>query len=353
MAKKTKTEEVEINDDDVGRALAAIRKSYGDIVCSGQSLVDKKQMVIPVCPSMDGMLGGGFGEGSWVSMSGPPGCGKTVTALSFAANAQKPEYGSRTVFLYASEHRAKKRDLLGIKGLDISDSKFHIVKSEKGKILSSKDFLNIAGEFMKSVPNSVHIFDSVSSLISPKVLEEGIGTEDRSSGYKLIGQFCDIHSSTVPINNLILIGIIQMIANTSGMGKGSVEKGANKWFYQADVRLQCKWAEAWRIGSDENSQQIGQKLHWTIAKTALNVGPGGKAETYLRYGTGIDRVYEVLLYAKDIGLIQGSGSWLSFDYLDGEDKPKFQGMEKAYRALEENPEWFDKLIKMISTQDAA
>ena len=81
-------------------ALKTITKKYGNILVNGADVFEDLQnmKVIPVSPSLDYALGGGFREGTWVQMIGDPKSGKTTTALQFAANCQKKEYGERPIF---------------------------------------------------------------------------------------------------------------------------------------------------------------------------------------------------------------------------------------------------------------
>ena len=72
-------------------------KSFGDdIILSGNAIVDRKVMTIPVSPSLDIILNGGIPEGSFVVLTGQPKCGKTTTSLDFCATAQKMEYAHGT-----------------------------------------------------------------------------------------------------------------------------------------------------------------------------------------------------------------------------------------------------------------
>jgi RecA/RadA recombinase len=358
--------DVQTFDGDVEAAIAAVTASYGGVVSTGQSLLDQKRMLIPVSPTVDQMVGGGILGGSWVTLTGDEGLGKTVTALSFAANCQKPQYGSRPVFYYAAEHRLKSRDLRGIRGLQLGPSQFHPVQSHKGHILSSKDFLNIATDFIKQVPGSVHIIDSLSALVNPKVLEEGLGTEDRGAGYKLVGQFVDINQAIVPVNDCIVMGVAHLIANTGAkMGAPSkVEKLPRRWRYQTDVWLRGKWAEPWRAGANEDAEQIGQIVHWFLAKSQLDVGVGRKCASYMRYGVGLDRDYELLRFGKDYGQLGSSGAWLTFDFLkprpellagtdhEGKAEVKVQGLENAYQLLARNPAWAQALQEAIHAMNS-
>lgn len=52
-------------------------KTFGnDIILSGNAIVDKKSVIIPVSPSLDMVLNGGIPEGSFVVFTGQPKCGK-------------------------------------------------------------------------------------------------------------------------------------------------------------------------------------------------------------------------------------------------------------------------------------
>ena len=88
-------------------ALKTITKKYGNILVNGAEVFQdlKDMQVIPVSPALDYALGGGFREGTWIQMIGDPKSGKTTTALQFAANCQKKEYGERPLFYVNVEGR--------------------------------------------------------------------------------------------------------------------------------------------------------------------------------------------------------------------------------------------------------
>jgi len=70
-----------------------ILKTFGsNVILSGNAIVDKQSIVIPVSPALDMILGGGIPEGSFVVFTGQPKCGKTTSALTFSATAQNEIY---------------------------------------------------------------------------------------------------------------------------------------------------------------------------------------------------------------------------------------------------------------------
>ncbi len=348
------------NDKDahIRSVLAEIEKEYGQgIVRSGRDLINSPPQVIPFSPAMDGILGEGIPEGSWVMIAGPPKGGKTVSALSFAANCQLPEYGERPVMVLSAEHRLDPMTLNGIKGLKLDPPHFYFVESTRGKVMGSDDFLNVGLRFLKSVERGILVIDSASALVNPKVISDGIGTSDFGSGNRLLSQFCDIAAPIVKSQKAIIVAICQQYANTSGYGKKTVDKIASKVKYQADVILHLERFSLER-GNGEDEPPTGQILDWVCDKAAL-AGPGGKCQSRIRFGIGIDRIAELIVRASDYGLIEKGGSWLTLNYLsgaqnllvgteyEGKDEVKAQGLEKAYRLLDSNPAWAKELERQV------
>jgi hypothetical protein len=72
-----------------------------------------------------------------------------------------------------------------------------------------------------------------------------------------------------------------------------------------------------------------------------------ECESFLRFGVGLDRDYEILEMGKSVGLINKAGSWFAAEFLAdfGVDKKDFtfQGEYKLYQAFQENKDWMDKL----------
>lgn len=340
MARKRKEPDVTLPEEASGSDwLNAVRSQieaeFGvGIMKSGQDIVDEPRMVIPFSPSFDEMLGGGVPEGSWVSMAGPEKCGKSVAALSFAAQCQMPEYGERPVMILAPEHRTDGFLLSGIRGLRKDESHLIVIQSEKGRILTSVDYFNIGLSFLKNVPGGVLLIDSVSAMLSPKVLQDGIESADHGSSYQLIGKFIDLAVPVVRCNRNIVFGIIQQYTNTRGYG-GMVEKAAMKWKYQADIRVQCTKSE-FLYDDGEDMPPTGQRQSWRCKKSAL-CGPGREVSGDIRFGVGIDTSRELLTRAAAQKLVSVNGSWYVLRG-PGDEVIKVQGETAAVRLLDSRPD---------------
>lgn len=331
-----------------------IVKKYGKgIMVGGDSILEEKEQIIPLSPSLDVLLGGGVPEGSWVNFSSKSGVGKTTTALHLAATCQKPEYGSREVYYLDIEGRLKQKNLKGIRGLNME--KFHKIQSTEDKILSAQDFLNIGENILKNTKRSIMIIDSYSMLCHEKELVEGdVGMSTRGAGgYQLLAGFTRQMCQVVPVRKHIVIGIAQMMANVTGYGAALTEKGGNSIMYQADIWLRAKGCERWE---DNNKKPIGQIVKWQSVKTALHGAvAGAEVESYIRYGIGIDTMRELIQFACDIGLIEKplKGAWYTCSYMlnhldilgfkeinaEAEKACKFQGEAKLQSQLEADVRW--------------
>jgi recombination protein RecA len=343
------------------RIIKEIEKQYGDgIAIGGQNLLDDPSMIIPLCPSLNVALSGGIPEGSWVTLAGKPKCGKTTTALHFAAKCQRPEYGSRHVYYLNIEGRLKRMNLQGILGLKSDPDNFTLITSTREKILSAQDFLTIGEKILLSHDSCLLIVDSYSSLCHEKEITEGIGTSTRGGGAMLLAQFCRQMSNVVPIKKSIVVGITHLMANTSGYGSPYTEKGGFGIAYQVDVKLKVKSVEPWKAGGKEG-KQIGQKVNWICETSALGP-PGMEAESCLRYGHGIDEVMELIQFGKDMGFISVAGAgWSTLDFMkenlimlgatewndETKKKCRAQGDDKLYTLLQANPSWMKTLEKQI------
>jgi recombination protein RecA len=97
-----------------------------------------------------------------------------------------------------------------------------------------------------------------------------------------------------------------------------------------------------RIGQlKENDKIIGGRTRVKVVKNKM-AAPFREAEFDVGYGTGISRLGEVIDIGVEAGIVEKSGSWLS--YKDGR---LGQGRDAAIRFLAEHPEVDSELSKQI------
>lgn len=320
-----------------------IRDKFGDVLFGGNIVAEAKNIVIPVSPSIDIMLGGGIPEGSLTIVTGLQKLGKTSLCLHFAGNAQNIKYANemcskegRHVYFFNVEGRIKSRDLLGIKHLNIDESRFTIIGSKLGKILTAEDYIDIAEKLINEKPGSIFIFDSFSALCTEEEYTAEIGKKRRDNTPQLLAMFCRRISNVLPVNKSIFMGITHLMAN-QGFGMTQwTEASGQKLKYAVDVKLRAKYCQPWKVGET----QIGQDVYWECDSSAIGP-PGGKAKSKLRYGYGLDCEAELIDFAVDLGLIEKKTSWYTY----GEDKA--QGLENMRAILLEKPEKLAELDKQV------
>lgn len=316
-------------------------KKFGEgIFVSGQSIIDTPKMVIPFSPALDLALGGGVLEGSFCVLTGPPKVGKTTSCLDFAGTAQQKQYNydgkPRHVYFFNVEGRIKSRDLAGIRHLIPDKSRMTVIKSRPGKILSAEDYLEMLEAYIHTKPGAIFIIDSFSQLCSESRMTTSIASRFRDDVPLMIASLTKRVCNVLPINNNIVLGVTHLYANQDPASKKKwAEASGRKIQYEADVKLRATYCTAVMDGES----QIGQKIHWECGSSGIG-GPGGKVEGFLRYGYGLDKAWELVNYAKDIGLIQKNGAWYTLP-----DENKFQGLDKTATALRNNPKMFEALNK--------
>ena len=300
MAKKAITK---FKDDDISNALIS---KYGDVIKSGTEVIASLSSygTVSVSPALDLALGGGIREGTCVAMTGDPKTGKTTTALHFAAKCQKI---GKEVLYFNTEGRLELKNFEGIKGLD--PSKIKVIESTDDKILSAEEFLNMIEAYVNSTPNMVAIVDSVSSMVPGIELDGEIRTGVRNALPRLLSMFFKRIGGSVARTKAILIFITHNIANTGGsrFAPAKMADAGNMLQYQVSTNMVITHRGKWEVPK-ESGNHVGQIANWLI-KTSSNGTPMSKAESWIKYGIGIDEVQEVIQIACEFRLIKAAGAW--------------------------------------------
>lgn len=261
----------------------------------------------------------------------------TTTCMQLAASAQLPEYGDRHTYVIDIENRFDHLQATGVQGLDVD--KVHVINSTKDKIFTGEELMQLAMEILKMHPGIIMVIDSVSALCSAKEFSEDISASTRSTTPKLLYSFCRQMAPVVPVQDSIVIFIQHRIANTSGYGSPFSESGGNAIFFQSSTKMQIKKFEYWKEGEN----LLGQKIDWDIVCSAL--GPPNKGvSSWIRYGVGIDKKFELMRLGIDFNIVKKSGAWLSVEI--GDEVYKGQGEENFYQNVLTD----EKAFNYISTK---
>jgi RecA/RadA recombinase len=320
-----------------------IKKKYGDgLLISAMDIIDNPPEIISVSPRIDSLLNGGITSSSWINVVGPPKFGKTTLILRMAKASQEKGYN----VLYANiEHRLKRMNLEGCKGLDYRDpEKFMILQSSSEKILNGEEYLNIIEDYLKTKDKVFCILDSLSSLAHPKQIEEGVGTATRGGMGVLTAQFVNNIAPVVSQKGHIIVCVQQFYSNTSGYGKTKLAGGGTKIVYQGDCILETRQKTEIKSGD----KIIGQSVTWECECSSLGSIPGTKTDSVIKYGIGIYPEMELVEMAKEVGVIDSTdkGSWLTYN------EQKVQGVAKFAEMLENNPELYAEIEQKVKNMYA-
>lgn len=331
--KEEKTESVSIDE--------LIIKEFGDIITNAEYIKELRSQIIPITPRFDIALSGGIPFGTFMTIGGKSGQGKSSLSLHIAAQAQQVpcNKAEREVYYFDIEGRLKYKDLIGNKRLNINPDKFKLIQSKSGNILSGEQFIDIGEKLINTKYGSIFIFDSFSSICTKSRMEGNIGDRFRDDTVLLLASFCRRISQVVAINQSLIIGINHMISSQGGMGHAQyIESGGNKIKYQSDVKIVGTYFQPW---TDTDGTVLGQSTNWKIEKSALGP-PFGEVKSYIRYGYGFDEIFETIEIAVDVGIVAKAGAgWFTYGDL------KLQGIEKLRNTLFEDKNLFEKLKKEV------
>lgn len=265
----------------------------------------------------------------------------TTTAMQLAFNCQKE---GRPVIYINAEGRLSEMNF-DVRGLD--PEKMQIITAED-KPLSAEIFLDTALQLISAKENvgALCIIDSVSALIPSRELEEDVTGMARPGLPKLLSNFVKKAGQIVPNNKITMCMITHLITNTSGYGPSKMADSGVKIQYQADTRMEVKSISPW----EHKEKQVGQAVNWKIYYSSKGA-TGVECQSWIRYGEGIDSAQELLILGEELSLISKAGAWYTLDFLkskpeefkkilpDGDiDKAcKFQGQEKVYNFINDNP----------------
>jgi recombination protein RecA len=322
---------------------SSILNKYGDIVRSGTEVLESinSLKVIGMSPALDIALGGGLREGSVVVMTGDPKSGKTTTALHFASKCQKL---NKKVVYVNTEGRLSKQNFEGIKGLDAD--KILIVESTDDRVLTAEDFLNILEYYINNDPGCVIITDSISNMVPACELEGEVRTGVRNALPRLLSMFFKRISGTLMKNQTILICITHNIANTGGSPYAPAKMAdcGNMLQYQAGTNMVITHRGKWQVPKD-TGPHVGQIANWNIKTSCAGGKPNSAAESWIRYGVGVDEVQEITQIACEFRLIKTSGAWYTIQCaLDNKDNEVVQSILKSNN-VPDTPEDIEKFFK--------
>ncbi len=311
------------------QVLLDIEKQFGKGAI--MRLGSKNSMEIDVSSTgsiaLDIALGvGGYPKGRIIEIYGPESSGKTTFALHAIAEVQKN--GGRAAFIDA-EHAL---DPVYAKKLGVNVENLLLSQPDTGE-----QALEICDALVRSHAISIIVIDSVAALVPQAEIEGEMGDSHVGLQARLMSQALRKLSGTINKTNTIVIFINQLREKVGVMfGNPETTPGGRALKFYSTIRLDVRKAEQIKQGDSV----IGNR---TVVKVVKNkVAPPFRiANIDIMYGEGVSKEGELVDLASDVGIIDKSGAWYSYN---GEKIG--QGKENVKALLKENT----KLKEEIETK---
>ena len=314
-------------------ALSQIEKDFGKGTI--MKLGENAHMSVEAIPTgsltLDLALGiGGVPKGRIVEIFGPESSGKTTVALHIAAEVQK--LGGEAAFIDA-EHAL---DPVYAKALGVNIDNLLVSQPDSGE-----QALEITDALVRSGAVDVVVVDSVAALVPQQEIDGDMGSSHVGLQARLMSQALRKLSGSISKTNCVVIFINHLREKVGVMyGNPETTTGGRALKFYASVRIDVRKVENLKQGDEV----FGNRVKCKVVKNKV-APPFRVAEFDIIYGKGISKAGEIIDVAIELGIIQKSGSWFSYN---GEKVA--QGKENTKKAIAENEALMKELEEKIKLQ---
>ncbi len=287
---------------------------------------------VPVIPTgslaLDRALGvGGIPRGRVIEIFGPESSGKTTLALNAISEAQRQ--GGIAAFIDA-EHAL---DTAYARRIGVNCDELLVAQPDTGE-----QALEIADMLVRSGAIDIMVIDSVAALVPRAEIEGEMGDSHMGLQARLMSQALRKLTGTIgkTMTSVIFINQIRMKIGIV-FGNPETTTGGNALKFYSSVRLDIR-----RTASIKDGQEVvGNRTKVRVVKNKM-APPFKEAEFDIMYGEGISKIGDVVDIGAELGVIDKSGAWYSYN---GERIG--QGRENVKKFLKENTDIFNSLYAKV------
>lgn len=317
-------------------AISQIEKSFGKgtIIKMGENPKMNVSAVSTGSISLDMALGiGGLPKGRIIEVYGPESSGKTTLTLHAIAEVQKA--GGEAAFIDA-EHAL---DPVYAKNLGVDIDNLLVSQPDSGE-----QALEICDALVRSGAIDIVVIDSVAALVPQQEIDGDMGASHVGLQARLMSQALRKLSGTIAKTNCIVVFINQLREKVGIIyGNPETTTGGRALKFYSSVRIEIRKSEAIKNGSDV----VGNRVKCKVVKNKV-APPFKVAEFDILYGTGISKASEIVDMAVELGIIEKSGAWFSYD-----GNRLAQGRDNARIAIDNDPALMAELEAKIKEKGVA
>ena len=320
MVNNLKTIEAKEKSKALEQVMADIERQFGKGAI--MKLGSSDHMNIDVTSSgsltLDIALGvGGYPKGRIIEIYGPESSGKTTIALHAIAEVQKA--GGTAAFIDA-EHAL---DPVYAKKLGANIDELLLSQPDTGE-----QALEICDALVKSEAVNIVVIDSVAALVPQAEIEGEMGDSHVGLQARLMSQALRKLSGTISKTKTTAIFINQLREKVGVLfGNPETTPGGRALKFYSTIRLDVRRGEQIKAGDSVS----GNKTNIKVVKN--KVAPPFKSATVdIMYGEGVSHQGELVDLASQIGVIDKSGAWFSY-----QGEKIGQGRENVKQYLKDNP----------------
>ncbi|HNL85477.1 MAG TPA: recombinase RecA [Chitinophagales bacterium] len=314
--------------------LEKLDKQYGKgtVMKLGDNSIVDAEVISTGSLGLDLALGiSGIPRGRIIEIYGPESSGKTTLAIHAIAEAQKK--GGLCAVIDA-EHAFDKKYA---EALGVDTDNLYITQPDDGE-----QALDIAEQLIRSAALDLVVIDSVAALVPRSEIEGEMGDSKMGLHARLMSQAMRKLTGAINKTSCCCIFINQLREKIGVMfGNPETTTGGNALKFYASIRLDIR-----RIGQikDKEGNVVGNETRVKVVKNKL-APPFKTAEFDIMFGKGISKDGEIIDIGTDLGILQKSGSWYSYD-----GQKIGQGRDQVKQLLHDNPGLMEDLENKIKAK---
>ena len=306
--------------------MAEIEKKHGkgSVMKMGETANIKVEAIPSGSILLDRAIGvGGIPRGRIVEVYGPESSGKTTLTLHMIASVQS--MGGIAGFIDA-EHAF---DPVYAENIGVNLNEIYVSQPDSGE-----QALEIVETMVRSNAIDIVVVDSVAALVPKAEIDGDMGDSHVGLQARLMSQALRKLTAVIGKSRCTVV-FINQLREKVGVFYGNPETttGGRALKFYSSVRLDIRRIESIK----QNADVVGNRVRVRVVKNKV-APPFREVELEILFGSGINRLGELIDVAADMGIIEKRGAWY---YYNGNGIG--QGKNAAMKTVSETPGLYEEI----------